>query len=116
MRELENTVRKALLLSRAYPIDREVIKQAVAFASPSASAADGAALPLSQQIGCLLDTARRGELEDVHRRITECAERELFAQAMALADGNLTRAAHWLGITRLTLPEKLAAFGLRPAN
>ena len=116
VRELENTVRKALLLSRGYPIDQEVIKQAVAFASPSASAADGAALPLSQQIGCLLEAARRGELEDVHRRIIECAERELFAQAMTLADGNLTRAAHWLGITRLTLREKLAAFGLRPAN
>ena len=41
---------------------------------------------------------------------------KLFAQAMTLADGNLTRAAHWLGITRLTLREKLAAFGLRPAS
>jgi nitrogen regulation protein NR(I) len=116
VRELENTVRKALLLSRGYPIDEEVIKQAVGFASPSRSAVDGAAVPLSKQISGLLDAARRGELEDVHRRLIEQAERELFTQAMTLADGNLTRAAQWLGITRLTLREKLAAFGLRPAN
>jgi DNA-binding NtrC family response regulator len=116
VRELENTVRKALLLSRGYPIDQEVIKQAVGFASPSESVVDGAALPLSKQISGLLDAARRGELEDVHRRLIEQAERELFTQAMTLADGNLTRAAQCLGITRLTLREKLVAFGLRPAN
>ena len=58
--------------------------------------------------------ARRGELSDVHRRAVERVERELFAQALALAEGNLTRAAAWLGITRLTLREKLTAFGLRP--
>jgi nitrogen regulation protein NR(I) len=108
VRELENTVRKALLLSRGYPIDAEIIQQAVA------PAADDAALPLAQQVSRLLDAAKRGEHGDVHRRVLEWAERELFAQALALADGNLTRAAAWLGITRFTLREKLAAFGLRP--
>jgi len=110
VRELENTVRKALLLSRGYPIDAEIIQQAVA------PAADDTALPLAQQVSQFLDAAKRGEGGDVHRRVLEWAERELFAQALALADGNLTRAAGWLGITRLTLREKLAAFGLRPGR
>jgi DNA-binding protein Fis len=77
-------------------------------------ATGGEGLPSSQQIGQLLEAARRGELSDVHRRVIERVERELFAQALALAEGNLTRAAAWLGITRLTLREKLTAFGLRP--
>jgi DNA-binding NtrC family response regulator len=115
VRELENTVRKALLLSRGYAIDAGMIQSALApGASPAATGGEG--LPSAQQIGQLLEAARRGELSDVHRRVIERVERELLAQAMALAEGNLTRAAAWLGITRLTLREKLAAFGLRPAN
>ena len=35
---------------------------------------------------------------------------------MQLAGGNLTHAAKWLGITRVTLREKLAAFGLRESD
>ena len=60
------------------------------------------------------DDCDRCDLGWRHRRVIERVEREFFAQAMALAEGNLTRAAAWLGITRLTLREKLAAFGLRP--
>ncbi len=40
-------------------------------------------------------------------------EREIYAQAIKQAGGNLTRAAKWLGVTRLTMREKLNAFGLR---
>jgi nitrogen regulation protein NR(I) len=116
VRELENTVRKALLLSRGYAIDAGMIQSALAPGASPAAATGGEGLPSAQQIGQLLEAARRGELSDVHRRVIERVERELLAQAMALAEGNLTRAAAWLGITRLTLREKLAAFGLRPAN
>jgi DNA-binding NtrC family response regulator len=116
VRELENTVRKALLLSRGYPIDAAMIQSALTPGAPPSPATGGEGLPLSQEIGQLLEAARRGELSDVHRRVIERVERELLAQALALAEGNLTRAAAWLGITRLTLREKLAAFGLRPAR
>jgi DNA-binding protein Fis len=45
--------------------------------------------------------------------LLEAAERELFAQAMALTHGNQAKAARWLGISRLTLREKLQKYGLR---
>lgn len=45
--------------------------------------------------------------------IMETVEREIYAQAIKQASGNLTRAAKWLGLTRLTMREKLNAFGLR---
>jgi DNA-binding protein Fis len=40
-------------------------------------------------------------------------ERELFVQAIQLAQGNQAKAARWLGVTRLKMREKLAQFGLR---
>jgi DNA-binding protein Fis len=46
----------------------------------------------------------------------EDLERELFAQAMRLADGNQVRAARWSGVSRKTLHEKLVHFGLFPAT
>ena len=110
VRELENTVRKALLLSRGYPIDVELMQQAI---SDSPSATNRAGLPFVHHIAAALDSARLGQAEGVYHRVMADVERELLTQAITLADGNLTQAARWLGITRLTLREKLAAFGLR---
>ena len=44
------------------------------------------------------------------------AEREIFTRAIELAQGNQAKAARWLGISRLTLREKLHQFGLHPAQ
>ena len=44
----------------------------------------------------------------------EALERELFTQAIKLAHGNQTKAARWLGVSRITMREKLAQFGLNP--
>jgi two-component system nitrogen regulation response regulator GlnG len=39
-------------------------------------------------------------------------EPELFRQAFQLAEGNQSKAARWLGISRLRLREKLTELGL----
>lgn len=116
VRELENTVRRALLLSRGYPIDAGMVARAATGKPPALPAAspDGAGTALAGEIARLLDAARSGEAGDVHRRVVTMVEREMFTQALALAGGNLTKAAGWLGITRLTLREKLTLHGLRP--
>ncbi|MEO8792460.1 MAG: helix-turn-helix domain-containing protein [Chthoniobacteraceae bacterium] len=46
----------------------------------------------------------------------EDVERDLFSQAIHLAAGNQTKAARWLGASRLTLHEKLLALGLHPSQ
>jgi len=46
--------------------------------------------------------------------LIEVAEREIISQAIQLTHGNQLQAARLLGISRLTLREKLAHFGLRP--
>jgi DNA-binding protein Fis len=62
----------------------------------------------------LLAAARRGELADSHARLLEAAEREIISQAIQLTHGNQLQAAKLLGLSRLTLREKLTQFGLRP--
>jgi len=55
----------------------------------------------------LLARARQGEIEDAHGRLLAEAEKEILTQAILLAEGNQAKAARWLGISRLTLREKL---------
>jgi DNA-binding NtrC family response regulator len=110
IRQLENVVRQSLLLARKYTITLDHVRQIAAKMgrppeSPDASTA--------AWISDYLMKARAGEMERVHAKVTDAIERELFAQAIHLAHGNQAKAARWLGISRLTMREKLTAFGLR---
>ena len=64
----------------------------------------------------LLAAAQRGELTDAYARLHEAAERVLISRAIEMARGNQAQAARWLGISRLTLREKLILFGLHPGQ
>ena len=113
VRQLENAVRKSMLSARGYVISLEDVQATI-------QRLDFAALPGRQPIqdfiAEVLRAAERNEVPDAHRVILQMVERELCAQAMQLANGNLTRAASWLGVTRVTLREKLTTFGLRPGD
>ncbi len=112
VRELENAVRKALLSARGYSVGLVEVRAACAAAHLSPAVPQ----PLAQSIAELLGAASRGEIENVHATVLADAERELLAQAIKLAEGNQAKAARWLGISRLTLREKLTAYGLHPAQ
>jgi nitrogen regulation protein NR(I) len=111
VRELENTTRKALLLARGYPIGPEEVRRALAGARAPLPVAPSA---LADVVSELLARAERGETETVRDILIDAAERELFSQAIKRAHGNQTKAARWLGVSRLTMREKLAQFGLNP--
>jgi len=112
IRELENAVRKALLLSRGFSIGLTDVRKALG-GSPALVAG---ASPLVRHVAELLAAASRGEQENVRTYLLEAADRELFAQAFKLAQGNQARAARWLGVSRITMREKLIHFGLHPAQ
>jgi nitrogen regulation protein NR(I) len=112
VRELENAVRKALLLARGYPISLEQARRACT----GSLALVGCEQSLAACVSELLDAANRGEVEDVHATLVEAAERELFTQAIQLAQGNQAKAARWLGLSRLTVREKLSRLGLHPGR
>jgi DNA-binding NtrC family response regulator len=112
VRELENVVRQALLLARSYSVSLGYAQQAYARARKPVAAPDQT---IAGYLSELLDRAQRGELADVRARMIEEMERALFTEAIQRAGGNQAKAARWLGVTRLTMREKLVHFGKHPA-
>jgi nitrogen regulation protein NR(I) len=113
VRELENVMRKALLAAQGYTINLDHVRTALRKSSETAYSAGRA---FGEYIDDLLAAARREELADVHGRVIDTAERELFARAIQQAQGNQAKAARWLGITRITMRAKLIQFGLHPTQ
>lgn len=111
VRELENTVRKALLIARDYTISLEHVKEVLAKArEPLATSQQTHAAYITE----LMDQVERGETRNAFNKMLADLEPELYSQAIARAQGNITKAAEWLGVTRLKMREKLKEFGLHP--
>ncbi|HYV30194.1 MAG TPA: helix-turn-helix domain-containing protein, partial [Candidatus Binatia bacterium] len=118
VRELRNVVRKALLAARGRCIDRPIIAQVLdetgIFRRPPAPAHAGQSV--ADHVSQLLDNAERGECEDAARGVIEWAEREIYGQAIRLAEGDQSRASQWLGVDRRTVREKLSRCRPGPAS
>lgn len=111
VRELENTVRKALLFARDYTIGVDHVKEIVTKArQPVATTQKTHAAYITE----LIDQVERGEIHNAFGKMLADLEPELYAQAIRRTQGNLTKAAQWLGVTRLKMREKLKEFGLHP--
>ena len=110
VRELENGVRKAMLLARGYAISLDDVRNALQKPELLVSATHQS---INSYVGEVLRAAEHGEITDARDVIMQTVERELYAQAIKQARGNLTKAAKWLGVSRVTMREKLSAFGLR---
>jgi len=111
IRELENVTRRLLLDSRGLAITADAVRRGL-----NARLTTGAHAPdsLPTLAAGLLARARQGEIADAHGRLLAEAEEEIITQAILLAEGNQAKAARWLGLSRLTLREKLTALGLHP--
>ena len=113
VRELENMTRRLLLAARGLSINAAAVRQTLA-------ARNAEAAPTGQSFTAfasdLLARAQKDELQDAHARMVAEAEREILTQAIMLAEGNQAKAARWLGLSRLTLREKLKQLGLHPTS
>jgi len=72
--------------------------------------------PLAAFISELLDKAEQGKAENVQALVVEAVEREIYSQALRMAEGDQTKAASLLGVSRPTMREKLTRYGLLPAR
>ena len=114
VRELENVIRKVLLHAQGYTINAAHVREAL---SPSpVTASDAARQTLREYVEHLLNAAQRGELQDAHAHLVQASERELFSRAIEMARGNQAQAARWVGVSRLTMREKLMQFGIHPSQ
>ena len=112
VRELENVVCKSLLLARGQIITLDIIHHA--FNKPASQPTPIAGHTIPQYVADLLHRAVRGELENIESALSWDVGYELYKQAIQLAQGNQAKAAKWLGVSRPTMREKLALYGLRP--
>jgi DNA-binding NtrC family response regulator len=113
VRELENIVRKALIASRGYPISLEHIRGALTRPTPPRPAGDQ---KLADYVTELLTQAQLAGAGNASEILTEAVERELYGQAIRLANGDQTKAARWLGVSRPTMREKLTRYSLFPTR
>jgi DNA-binding NtrC family response regulator len=113
VRHLRNVVRKALLLARGYAIGSKVIHEALHQMTPPRPSLDQSFAAYVEE---LLVRSRSGELENVNGTLMEMAERELYTQAIRRTNGDQSKAARWLGVSRPTMLEKLTKHGLHSRN
>ncbi len=110
VRELRGVVRKALLLARGYTITTDTIRKALDQTRPPSPATHQ---PFAAHVANVLASAQSGERENVIADLAEAVERELYGQAIRRAKHDQSKAAKWLGVSRPTMREKLARYGLR---
>jgi hypothetical protein len=111
VRELENVIRLALLRARNYPVTGAIVRDAMAGQPAGQRDRKG----ISELVASELAAAQTTDAGEAFRRVIEVVERELFSQAITVAGGNQARAARWLGVSRVTLREKLRQHGLKAA-
>jgi DNA-binding NtrC family response regulator len=113
VRELENVVRQALLSARPFAISLEHVQRVLAKTrKPTETTRQTHAAYVTE----LLNHAQSGDLHDVYSRMIADLEPELFRQAVQLAQGNQSKIARWLGVSRMKVREKILQFGLDPAR
>ena len=106
-------VRQALLLARPFAISLEHVRQVIAkIRKPVTHSQQTHAAYITD----LLARTQNGDLQNAFERMLADLEPELYRQAIRLAQGNQSKAARWLGVTRMKMREKLAQFGLHPAR
>jgi len=112
VRELENVVRQVLLITNGYPISGLDIREVLSKGSRNNLPNDSLASLVQEVLAGAVNGTLQNGFDVVMRRV----EQEVFSQAIARAEGNQAKAARWLGISRVTLREKLRAHGLKGAT
>ncbi len=102
IRELENLMERVIVFADGPEITSKDLPEPVRGGTPqSAPATDGAATPSV------------GALKDIVRQETAKVEKDLIVKALEETQGNVTRAAKLLQISRKSLQTKMKEFGLR---
>jgi two-component system nitrogen regulation response regulator GlnG len=113
VRELENIIRRALVVAKGDAIllsdlPAEIVSQDTASLVPSVTATDDGDSDIAVLARQLFQWARK----DPKLKVIPQIERELVIQALKETNGNQVHAAKILGITRATLRKRVEKFGI----
>jgi len=111
VRELANTIQKALIFSRGGPIRKEDISQAIRDERIERVADEDTLNEAVRQ--WVHQSLSSGARTDLFTSLTDRFAKILISEALNLTDGNRTRAAKLLGVSRPTLLAKIAKHHLR---
>jgi two-component system response regulator AtoC len=115
IRELENVIERTLLFSEDATIDIGDLPEEVRRGTPAG--ANVASTPLVPMPALTPhDTAGQASMRDIVRQATSHLERDLILQALDETQGNITRAAYLLKISRKGLQNKMKDFHLRESD
>ena len=114
VRQLENVVKRVLLLAHGYPITEELARAALGAGPTLGAPTDANSRTLAAFCAEALKAAGQSPGVGAVAIALAAVERELLAQAHASTAGNITQMAQLLGWSRLTVREKLKLHGLRP--
>jgi DNA-binding NtrC family response regulator len=110
IRELENTIRKAIAFTKTPYLTSHELKLGNTLSAPRANSADSYVEPLRSSVRGMLDSS--GANGQIYNTILNEAERVLLEEAMNSSGWNQSKAARLLGINRLTLRRKLEEYDI----
>jgi nitrogen regulation protein NR(I) len=110
VRELANALQKALIFSRGYPIRAEDVSQAVR-GDPGRPRVDDDTLDMEIR-QWVRERLIAGDRKNLFASLMDHFTALLISEALSLTNGNRTRAAALLGISRPTLHDKMDRCGL----
>jgi DNA-binding NtrC family response regulator len=111
VRELANAMQKALIFSRGYPIHPENVSRAIGGEGLGLEAEGERADEIVRQ--WVRQTLVSGDGKDVFEECMDHFASLLISEALELTDGNRSRAAKLLGISRPTLLSKIDKYRLK---
>jgi nitrogen regulation protein NR(I) len=111
VRELANAMQKALIFSRGYPIHPEDISRAIGTEATTSRADDDRTYEAIRQ--WVRQTLLSGSGDSVFEAFMDRFASLVISEALDLTNGNRTRAAKLLGISRPTLLSKIDRYRLK---
>ena len=111
VRELANTIQKALIFSRGTPIQPEDIDQAIS--GERLNSKSGGESPEEVIRHWMRGSMTAGGAGSTFEAILDRCASILVSEALNLTDGNRSRAAKLLGLSRPTLHSKIEKYGLK---
>jgi nitrogen regulation protein NR(I) len=111
VRELANTIQKAVIFNRGAPLSLEDITLAISKRSPSTGDGDERHDLLLRRIvhRFLVNSSGENNYDSILDQIAGI----IISEALNLSDGNRSRAAKLLGLSRPTLHSKIEKYGLK---